>query len=220
MRANRPECKGVQAGTETLLRVIGSSYARVYEYTGEEMYVGLLLGMSRVLVYIALWQMCYGIESPTIVTAEAGQDVTLPCICLYDSTNIVGVQWSRTDIEEEYVYLRRDGQHVPEYQHPSFAGRVCLQDRDMRKGNLSIIIRQIKSEDNGLYVCYVLTQGKRKVRDATQINIVLLKVSPADLPADKQPKTRGEGGLFAPSVFVVACALVTACVIRNLASAY
>lgn len=182
-----------------------------------QLYAGLLLGMSRFLVYIALWQMCYGIESHTIVTAEAGQDVTLPCVCSCDPT--IGVEWSRTDIEEN-VYLWRDDQHIPEYQHPSFVGRVFLQDRDMRKGNLSIIIRQTKSEDNGLYVCYVLTQGKRKVRHATEINIVLLKVSPADLPADKQPKTRGEGGLFAPSVFVVACALVTACVIRNLASAY
>lgn len=70
----------------------------------------------------------------------------------------------------EYVYIHRDGQDTVEAQHPSFTGRVCLQDREMHEGNLSITLKNATIGDGGLYECYVLTlRTKRNKRFAQQM---------------------------------------------------
>ncbi|CAI5678532.1 unnamed protein product [Oreochromis niloticus] len=88
-----------------------------------------------------------------IITAESGQDVTLTCRA--PDNNITGVEWSRADLEDEYVLLSQDEQFYPDNQHPSFKNRVDLQDRQMKDGDVSLILKDVTINDTGTYVCRV-----------------------------------------------------------------
>ncbi|XP_019210075.1 selection and upkeep of intraepithelial T-cells protein 8 isoform X5 [Oreochromis niloticus] len=88
------------------------------------------------------------------ITAESGQDVTLTCRA--PNNNIRVVEWSRADLGDKHVLLYRDGHFVPEGQHPSFKNRVDLQDRQMKDGDVSLILKDVTTADNGAYECHVL----------------------------------------------------------------
>ncbi|XP_042072713.1 butyrophilin-like protein 8 [Haplochromis burtoni] len=87
------------------------------------------------------------------ITAESGQDVTLTCRAA--NNNIKSVHWSRADLTDKYVLLYQDGQFDPENQHPSFKNRVDLQDRQMKDGDVSLILKNVTINDAGTYECRV-----------------------------------------------------------------
>uniref|UniRef100_A0A3P9AV62 Immunoglobulin V-set domain-containing protein n=1 Tax=Maylandia zebra TaxID=106582 RepID=A0A3P9AV62_9CICH len=62
------------------------------------------------------------------------------------------------DLESEYVLLYRDNLSIPEYQHPSFKNRVDLQDRQMKDGDVSVILRDVTVSDTGTYECHVFVR--------------------------------------------------------------
>uniref|UniRef100_A0A3Q4NBC3 Ig-like domain-containing protein n=1 Tax=Neolamprologus brichardi TaxID=32507 RepID=A0A3Q4NBC3_NEOBR len=88
-----------------------------------------------------------------IITAEFGQNITLTCRA--PNNNIIIVEWSRADLEPEYVLLYRDGHFVPDEQHPSFKNRVDLQDRQMKDADVSLILKDVTINDTGTYECRV-----------------------------------------------------------------
>ncbi|KAL4008594.1 hypothetical protein ACER0C_002446 [Sarotherodon galilaeus] len=95
------------------------------------------------------------------ITAESGQDVTLPC---RPPNNIIitAVKWNRDDLDTEFVLLYRDEQFVPDDQHPSFKNRVDLQDRQMKDGDVSLILKDLTINDTGTYECRVVISGTKK----------------------------------------------------------
>ncbi|KAL4008304.1 hypothetical protein ACER0C_002156 [Sarotherodon galilaeus] len=108
-----------------------------------------------------------------IITAESGQDVTLTCRA--PNNNIIVVKWSRADLGDEYVLLYRDEQFVPDDQHPSFKNRVDLQDRQMKDGDVSLILKNVTINDTGTYECRVFMRG------ANRRNRALLKTRPVSI---------------------------------------
>ncbi|XP_030580088.1 programmed cell death 1 ligand 1-like [Archocentrus centrarchus] len=106
------------------------------------------------------------------ITAEFGQNVTLTC---RTPNNIIGVKWSRADLGEEYVLFYRNGWLDPDNQHPSFKNRVDLQDRQMKDGNVSVILKNVTINDEGTYECGVFEIGanQRKL-----LSIIYLRVAP------------------------------------------
>ncbi|XP_039869560.1 CXADR-like membrane protein [Simochromis diagramma] len=110
-----------------------------------------------------------------LITAESGQDVTLTCRA--PNNNIIVVKWSRADLGHEYVILYRDGHFAPANQHPSFKNRVDLQDRQMKDGDVSLILKDVTIDDAGTYECCVFT---RKRRLWELISIIDLRVDPPD----------------------------------------
>ncbi|CAI5672579.1 unnamed protein product [Oreochromis niloticus] len=107
------------------------------------------------------------------ITAESGQDVTLTCRA--PNNNIKSVEWSRDDLTSGYVYLYQDGHFVPDNQHPSFKNRVDLQDKQMKDGDVSLILRDVTINDTGRYECGVVQRVRGPV---TLINIIYLHVDP------------------------------------------
>ncbi|KAL4008660.1 hypothetical protein ACER0C_002512 [Sarotherodon galilaeus] len=110
---------------------------------------------------------------PKIIIAKSGQDVTLKCRAPNNKTR--AVEWKRTDLLPEYVLWYQDGQFAPANQHPSFKNRVDLQDRQMKHGNMSLILKDVTINDTGTYVCSVLTESTGSL---TLISIVYLSVPP------------------------------------------
>nr|XP_024655414.1 coxsackievirus and adenovirus receptor homolog [Maylandia zebra] len=118
-----------------------------------------------------------------IITAEPEQkSVTLPCRAPNNSSSISVVEWRRADLGDEYVLLYRDDLFDPTNQDPSFKNRVDLQDRQMKDGDASLILKDVTITDNGTYVCQVFMGGtnvrKRANPRTDPISIIYLHVVP------------------------------------------
>uniref|UniRef100_A0A4W6D4Q7 Ig-like domain-containing protein n=1 Tax=Lates calcarifer TaxID=8187 RepID=A0A4W6D4Q7_LATCA len=89
--------------------------------------------------------------------------------------------WTRPDLKtEKYVFLQRGSQPVTEYQLSSFQDRVDLVDRQMKDGNVSLILKNVTREDTGRYECRVVQRGtnrrKRSYLNTEPISIIDLDV--------------------------------------------
>ncbi|XP_030580152.1 uncharacterized protein LOC115776568 [Archocentrus centrarchus] len=145
------------------------------------------------------------------IPAEFGQDVTLPCRAPIYNYNR-GVEWSRADLEPGFVLFYRDGQFDLDNQHPSFKDRVELQDRQMKDGDVSLVLKDVTNNDAGTYECRVFMTGtNRRKRSADPINIINLSVGP---PGPSGGHTEGGAvGLAALPVVAVVLAVVVGFVI-------
>ncbi|XP_076734695.1 butyrophilin-like protein 2 isoform X1 [Maylandia zebra] len=93
-----------------------------------------------------------------ILPAESGQKVTLTCRAPNNSKR---VKWSRADLRDKYVLLYQDGHLNPDNQHPSFKSRLTLQDRQMKDGDVSLILKDANTADSGTHMCRVFMEETR-----------------------------------------------------------
>ncbi|XP_028462183.1 coxsackievirus and adenovirus receptor-like isoform X2 [Perca flavescens] len=125
-----------------------------------------------------------------VVVPVPGDDVTLPCQAA--GSSIRAVEWTRPDLEPEYVLLYRDGHLETDHQHPSFKDRVELVDRDLKDGDVSLILKNVNSIDNGTYECRVKPAGSRRERraiiDSEPIRIIRLQVPEPAGPNSGRPE--------------------------------
>ncbi|CAG5965514.1 unnamed protein product [Menidia menidia] len=126
------------------------------------------------------------------ITAEAGKNVTLPCGAGKEK-NITAVRWFRPDLDPDGVILYRDGYFESDGQNPSFRNRVDLQDRQMKDGDVSLILKDVKIHDTGPYQCRVYQggRGQRKTIFKTSIHLV---VSPGTQEGGGKEGGDEEGG--------------------------
>ncbi|CAI5660534.1 uncharacterized protein LOC102081106 [Oreochromis niloticus] len=144
------------------------------------------------------------------INITAGHNVILPCRAPnIDSNSKAVVEWSRADLGKDYVLLYRDEQPDPEEQHPSFKNRVDLQDRKMKDGDVSLILKDVTTADAGTYECRVFrrrtNRRKRANLETDPISIIYLSVDP---PGPMDGVSRRHPGLAAAlSLFAVIAAL-------------
>uniref|UniRef100_A0A3Q0SX49 Ig-like domain-containing protein n=1 Tax=Amphilophus citrinellus TaxID=61819 RepID=A0A3Q0SX49_AMPCI len=100
------------------------------------------------------------------ITALPGQNVTLPCQAANNNKPIIVAEWSRPDLGDEYVLQYRDERFDPENQHPSFKNRVDLQDRQMKDGDVSLILKDVTFNDTATYECRVVQRGTNRRKRA------------------------------------------------------
>ncbi|XP_038586538.1 programmed cell death 1 ligand 1-like [Micropterus salmoides] len=113
-----------------------------------------------------------------VVRVKPGDNVTLSCQA--GEASIRAVEWSRADLEPEYVLFYRAGLSDPTQQHPSFKDRVQLVDRELKDGDVSLILKNVSSNDAGTYECRVAAGGsrlKRAIIKTEPIRIYQLEVS-------------------------------------------
>ncbi|CAI5660418.1 unnamed protein product [Oreochromis niloticus] len=132
--------------------------------------------------------MFHIVSSLLELNIKAGQNVTLTCRAP-NSNNITVGKWSRADLkEEEYVLMYRDGHFEPAKQHPSFKNRVDLRDRQMKDGDVSLILKDVTINDTGTYTCRVFmgeTHPWKLIR-----NITLSVVDPPGVKASSACEVR------------------------------
>uniref|UniRef100_A0A8C9XV15 Ig-like domain-containing protein n=1 Tax=Sander lucioperca TaxID=283035 RepID=A0A8C9XV15_SANLU len=108
-----------------------------------------------------------------VVTVEPGDDVILPCQA--DDSSISAVEWTRPDLEPDTSSIQRWTLGYND-QHPSFEDRVELVDRDLKDGDVSLILKNVSSIDTGIYECRVRTDGSDPIRTIRTIRTVRLQV--------------------------------------------
>ena len=113
--------------------------------------------------------MLFPLSDQKNITAESGQDVTLTCRA--PNNNITAVHWSRADLRDKNVLLYQDGQFDPDSQHPSFKNRVDLQDRQMKDGDVSLILKDVTINDTGTYECRVFMGETRSWKSVGSIDL-------------------------------------------------
>ncbi|MEQ2299702.1 hypothetical protein AMECASPLE_017860 [Ameca splendens] len=155
--------------------------------------------MSRIqhvcfMVSFFLWVSSTQAKDQRNIRTEPGQNVTLPCRAPDTNKPIKALEWTRTDLESECVLFYRDGHFDSHCQHPSFKNRVDLQDRQMKDGDVSLVLKNVLADDGGTYECrvYIQTRGgtKRAVLSSDPISTINLDVAPSPSP---HPPGVGDG---------------------------
>ncbi|XP_023202375.1 uncharacterized protein LOC111611025 [Xiphophorus maculatus] len=125
---------------------------------------------------------------------EPGQNINLKCRTP-DNKPAAVVEWSRTDLEDEFVLLFRDGKLDPEHQHQMYENRVDLRDQQMKDGDVSLVLNNMVPDDRGIYECRVAqaetNRKKRAVLDSDPICTFRLSLAPLPGTLDGQSKNRG-----------------------------
>ncbi|XP_056602790.1 butyrophilin subfamily 2 member A2-like [Triplophysa dalaica] len=101
---------------------------------------------------------------PQNVLVKLGSDVTVPChlspeISAFD----MEIRWFK---EKDCVILYKNGQ-VTELR--SYEGRVNLVIHELERGNVSLILRDFRESDAGVYLCQVISQDIT-VEETVQVN--------------------------------------------------
>lgn len=87
----------------------------------------------------------------------------MPCFLRPTSSAVEeSVEWQRLDLEPKEVHLYRD--HSDDYalQNPSYTGRTSLFHEELKNGNVSLKLTNVKRSDAGNYTCYIPTSGHQK----------------------------------------------------------
>ncbi|XP_023201963.1 coxsackievirus and adenovirus receptor homolog [Xiphophorus maculatus] len=114
------------------------------------------------------------------ITGFSGHNVTLNCTTTENKP--VAVEWRRTDLGDKFVLLYKDDQIDSSIQHPGYKNRVDLVDRRMKYGDVSLVLMNATTNDNGTYECRVRNQGSRHPKLIRTFN---LDVSSHPPPGDK-----------------------------------
>ncbi|XP_064175859.1 uncharacterized protein LOC135246298 isoform X3 [Anguilla rostrata] len=116
---------------------------------------------------------------PLIV--QLGASVTLPCsVDTPLPLRELKVQWMRED-SGILVHLFQERKSWPESQSPAYSGRADFFSKEISKGNFSLLLRNVTSEDKGLYKCVVHTEHESH-ETKVKIDIEWLVVTGADVP--------------------------------------
>ncbi|KAK1890068.1 Coxsackievirus and adenovirus receptor like [Dissostichus eleginoides] len=114
------------------------------------------------------------------VKAKPGESITLQCNSPTDAA-ITNLVWTRTDLEDDYVFFFRHNRTNENYQDPRFHGRVELKDPEMKNGDASVVLKNVRVDDTGKYQCQVIPSMNRRKRNVgelgTLVSFVQLTVS-------------------------------------------
>ncbi|XP_007541898.1 hepatitis A virus cellular receptor 2 homolog [Poecilia formosa] len=109
---------------------------------------------SWFLVLLSLISVQFGSAGETI-RAEPGKDAILPCDAP-EKKPVIIVEWRRCDLGgNDHVALYQDDQFDDEGQNPAYKNRVDLQDREMKDGDVSLVLKNVTTDDTGTYECRV-----------------------------------------------------------------
>uniref|UniRef100_A0A3B3TRC1 Ig-like domain-containing protein n=1 Tax=Poecilia latipinna TaxID=48699 RepID=A0A3B3TRC1_9TELE len=138
-----------------------------------------------------------------IPTPVKGDDVILQCLVepqldMVDMT----VEWSRPDAKRrpkgmEYVHLYRDNHEVEDMKSSSYHNRTALFAGGLRHGNISLIVTNVTTADEGEYKCFIpKLQGNTK---SSIVRLVVAQNSSKTITSETQldPEAKGQNVLNA-----------------------
>ncbi|XP_047242849.1 uncharacterized protein LOC124881324 [Girardinichthys multiradiatus] len=113
-----------------------------------------------------------------------GRTVTLPCRAPNRVDPIKYLEWSRTDQKMAYIFFYRDQHVYSDFQDRDFKDRVDLLDKEMKEGEVSMLLKNATTADTGVYECRVVQavtiRQKRAVMTFEPNMIIKLRVVEED----------------------------------------
>ncbi|XP_073330579.1 uncharacterized protein [Pagrus major] len=116
--------------------------------------------LSVLFFHLLLAHSCTGqsqlIAPSQPIVAKVGDDIILPCH-LEPEVDVVAMtlEWTRSDLNPRFVHMRRAGQDLLRIQHPSYKGRTSVSIDELKHGNVSLKLSEVKPSDAGRYKCYI-----------------------------------------------------------------
>ncbi|KAK2917140.1 hypothetical protein Q8A67_001514 [Cirrhinus molitorella] len=95
------------------------------------------------------------------ISASVGEDVTLSCsIDSHITSEDLEVSWKKTDEDEDIVVLLyQNNEALPEASNDRYRDRVEFFTDEIPKGNFSLRLKSVRTEDKGVYMCEVFAGG-------------------------------------------------------------
>ncbi|XP_038164170.1 butyrophilin-like protein 8 isoform X2 [Cyprinodon tularosa] len=113
---------------------------------------------------------------PEKVEAFAGGHAILPCSL---KTSRIGpastVEWSKVGLKSKIVFLYRDGCETFGMKDVDFEFRTSLFMREVKNGNVSLRISNLKLSDAGIYNCSIFERNKLK--ETANVKLLVAAVS-------------------------------------------
>ncbi|CAK6979713.1 programmed cell death 1 ligand 1-like [Scomber scombrus] len=125
------------------------------------------------------------------ISPPLGQNVVVHCQAPHNIP-VIGVKWIRPDLEKKYVAYWRDGRMDPGNQHPSFKDRTEMQASQINDGDLSVVLMNVSSTDNGRYEAFMKIKTNSIV-ETKPICVVNLMTAPDASAGDKQTGDKKTG---------------------------
>ncbi|ROL50381.1 Butyrophilin-like protein 2 [Anabarilius grahami] len=100
--------------------------------------------------------------SDVSIYVSVGEDVTLNCSVDSHITpeHIEEVSWKKTDDDEDIlVLLYLNNKTLPESSDEQYRDRVEFFTDEIPKGNFSLRLKSVRTEDKGVYMCQVFAGG-------------------------------------------------------------
>ncbi|XP_069037849.1 myelin-oligodendrocyte glycoprotein-like [Lepisosteus oculatus] len=105
------------------------------------------------------------------VVSYPGGEVVLNCsVDTHIPPEQLEVQWLRTD-SKVLVLLFSGGESRPESQHQSYQGRAELFPQEIPRGNFSLRLKDVRTEDKGQFVCRVFAENESAEATAELIEL-------------------------------------------------
>ncbi|KAK2899554.1 hypothetical protein Q8A73_012683 [Channa argus] len=82
------------------------------------------------------------------------------------------LEWIRPDLNNIFVYVWRSGQEFVKAKHPSYTGRTSLFTDELKHGNMSLKLSEVKLSDKGKYKCFI-----PELRTQSIVEVVVLDVA-------------------------------------------
>ncbi|KAL7392682.1 hypothetical protein ABVT39_028304 [Epinephelus coioides] len=110
------------------------------------------------VVFLALIHSCQSqlIGPSQPIVALVGDDIILPCH-LNPAMNVFDtlVEWARPDLDPRFVVVWRDGVELESKKHPSYRGRTSVFTDELKHGNVSLKLSNVRRSDEATYRCFI-----------------------------------------------------------------
>ncbi|XP_066525416.1 uncharacterized protein [Hoplias malabaricus] len=117
-------------------------------------------------------------ETPILISARVGSSVILPCDWRNVSSQNPHVEW-RTFVE---TVLERRGTEL--YQAEEYEGRVDVPEDKLLKGNCSLVLKNVKAEDEGVYESYLVVKRTKRALQSKRVFLQSVELSVDETPEE------------------------------------